>query len=354
MTDNKHITPPENQFKNIHNIAPKVRVDYVDLLKGITILWIIWIHAGSYDFGNYRNPIFFFASGIFFKLTDAKTFFSKRVWTIIIPFLFFYISSIPFRYIVDLWDTRSFEAFNWNRILDIFKIIDRSDYLTLNVPLWFLMTLFMIQSFSFIVFRLKKWIIFVLALLSLLFFDELESIPSLFMINNALAWFGYFAIGYISGKPLIKYLNSLPRKVFVFLLSLFILIGCIVFEQLEIADWHNLIGKTKLIVFIVCFMTFFSFLNGMKSLQFLRFYGKNSLIVLGAHLWILVPIQRLMFRLLRIHHPLIGLGMAIATAVLLVPVIIWMNKHIPFLVGKRKDVKTSTDSISIPDLGKSE
>lgn len=92
----------------------------------------------------------------------------------------------------------------------------------------------------------------------------------------------------------------------------------------------------------------------MKSLQFLRFYGKNSLIVLGAHLWILVPIQRLMFRLLRIHHPLIGLGMAIATAVLLVPVIIWMNKHIPFLVGKRKDVKTPTDSIAIPNQDKSD
>lgn len=273
---------------------------------------------------------------------------------IIIPFLFFYIASIPFRYIIDLWDTRSFEAFHWNRILDIFKIIDRADYLSLNVPLWFLMTLFMIQSFSFIVFRLKKWIIFVLALLSLLFFEELSSIPSLFMINNALAWFGYFAIGYLSGKPLIKYLNTLPRKVFVFLLSLFILIGCIVFEQLEIADWHNLIGKTKLIVFIICFMTFFSFLNGMKSLQFLRFYGKNSLIVLGAHLWILVPIQRLMFRLLRFHHPLIGLGMAIATAILLIPVIKWMNRYIPFLVGKRKDVKTPTDSISISDLGKSE
>ena len=268
--------------------------------------------------------------------------------------MFFYIASIPFRYIVDLWDTRSFEAFNWNRILDIFKIIDRSDYLTLNVPLWFLMTLFMIQSFSFIVFRLKKWIIFVLALLSLLFFDELESIPSLFMINNALAWFGYFAIGYLSGKPLIKYLNSLPRKVFVFLLSLFILIGCIVFEQLEIADWHNLIGKTKLIAFIICFMTFFSFLNGMKSLQFLRFFGKNSLIVLGAHLWILIPIQVITYRLLRTFHPLIGLGMAIATAILLVPVIIWMNRYIPFLVGKHKDVKTLTGSVSISNLCKSD
>lgn len=346
----KQITPPENNNGDSLKIVPKVRVDYVDLLKGITILWIIWIHAGSYDFGNYRNPIFFFASGIFFKLTDAKSFFSKRVWSIIIPFLFFYISSIPFRYIVDLWDTRSFEAFDWNRIMDIFMIIDRYDYLSLNGPLWFLITLFVIQTFSVIVFRLNKWIIFVIALLSLLFFEELSSIPSLFMINNALAWFGYFAVGYLSGKPLIRYLNSLPRKIFVFLFSLFILIGCIVFEQLEIADWHNLIGKTKLIVFIICFMTFFSFLNGMKSLEFLRFYGKNSLIVLGAHMWILIPIKRIMYRLLRTDHPLIGLGMAITTAIILVPVIIWMNKHIPFLVGKqnhfKSDIKVASQSIS--------
>lgn len=267
---------------------------------------------------------------------------------IIIPFLFFYIASIPFRYIIDLWDTRSFEAFDWNRILDIFNIIDRHDYLSLNVPLWFLMTLFMIQTFSFIVFRLNKWIILALALLSLVFFEELSDIPSLFMINNALAWFGYFAIGYLTGKPLIKYLNSLPRKVFVFTLTLLILAGCIIFEQFEIADWHNLVGKTKLIVFIVCFMTFFSFLNGMKSLQFLRFFGKNSLIVLGAHLWILVPIQRISFRLLRTTDPLIGLVMAIITAILLIPVINWMNCHIPFFVGKHKDIKQTVDLNSLP------
>lgn len=329
--------PPRIQIisRGSTKVYPKVRVDYVDLLKGITILWIIWIHAGSYDFGNYRNPIFFYASGIFFKLTDAKTFFTKRVFMIIIPFLFFYLASIPFRFIVDLWDFRTTHAFDWNRILDIFKVLDRSDYLSLNVPLWFLLTLFMIQAFSFIVFRLNKTTILVLALLSLIFFEELSSIPSLFMVNNALAWFGYFAIGYLTGKPLIKYLNSLPRKVFVFILTLLILAGCIIFERFEIADWHNLVGKTKLIVFIVCFMTFFSFLNGMKSLQFLRFFGKNSLIVLGAHLWILVPIQRISFRLLRTTDPLIGLVMAILTAILLIPVIIWMNKHIPYLVGKR-------------------
>lgn len=341
-------SPPKSQFKESLKTVPEVRVDYIDLLKGIAILWIIWVHSGVPECAKYGNSIFFFTSGIFFKLTDAKKFFSKRVWMIIIPFLFFYLASIPFRFIVDLWDFRTIEAFDWNRIFDIFRIEDRNDYLSLNVPLWFLLTLFMVQSFSFIVFRLNQWIILALALLSLVFFEELYRIPSLFMINNALAWFGYFAIGYLTGKPLIKYLNSLRRKTFVFILSLLILAGCIIFEQFEIADWHNLIGKTKLIVFIVCFMTFFSFLNGMKSLQFLRFYGKNSLIVLGAHLWILIPLQRITTRFWGPINPIVGLGVSIITAILLVPVIIWMNRYIPFLVGKHKPIKNTVNSASMP------
>lgn len=307
-------------------------------MKGLTILWIIWIHSDHPDFGNYRNPIFFFASGIFFKLSDAKTFFSKRVLMIIIPFIFFYLASVPFRYIVDLWDFRSFQAFNWSRLMDIFMVVGRWDYLSLNVPLWFLVTLFMIQCYSYIVFRLPKWTILILAILSLIFFEELNDIPSPFMMNNALSWFCYFAFGYLIGKPIIGYLNSLPRKVFVFVISLLIVIGCVLFEQLEVTDWHNLVGKTKLVVFIVCFMTFFSFFNGWSKLEVLRFFGKNSLIVLGAHVWILIPIERVMFRLTQIHHPWLGFIMAIMTAIILIPVINWMNRYIPFLIGKKREL----------------
>lgn len=308
----------------------------MDLLKGITILWIIWIHTDAPNFGNFRNPIFFYASGIFFKLTDAKSFFTKRVLMIIIPFIFFYIASIPFRFIVDLWDFRTIQAFDWSRLFDIFKIIGRHDYLSLNVPLWFLLSLFMIQTFSFIIFRLPNFVIFICAIVSLMFFDELSQIPTPVMINNALAWFGFFAFGYLTGKPLIKFMDSITRKTYVILVSLLILMGCMLIEHSEISDWHGLVEKIKLLAFTVSFMTLFSFFDGLKKLEILRFFGKNSLIVLGAHLWILVPIERIMYRLTRLHDPVIGLGMAIVTAIILIPIIKWMNQYIPFLVGKRQ------------------
>lgn len=260
---------------------------------------------------------------------------------IIIPFLFFYIASIPFRYVVDLWDTRSFTAFDWNRIMDIFCIESRSDYLSLNVPLWFLLALFWIQVFSFVLFKLPRWIILVLSALSLFFITELNrDFPTPFMLNNALAWFGYFGFGYLFGKPLIKFLNSMPRKMLVFIITLAVVLLCFWIESLEVADWYSMIRKAKLFAFVICFMTFFSFFNDWKKLEILRFFGKNSLIVLGAHLWILVPIERVMFRLLRFHSPWVGLGMSIATAIILIPIILWMNKNIPYLVGKKPEVNS--------------
>lgn len=269
---------------------------------------------------------------------------------LIIPFLLFYVLSIPFRYIVELWDTRSFTAFDWGRILELFSIEAKSDYLSLNVPLWFLFTLFWIHAFSFIIFRLPRWAIAMLSVVSLVFFKELyENFPTLFMINNALAWFGYFGFGYILGKPLIRFLNSARRKVLLFLACLSVFTACIWAQRQGIGEISGetvdmgIIGRANQIVFIIGFMTFFSFFNGWKKLEILRFFGKNSLIVLGAHLWVLIPIERAMFRLLRFHSPWVGLGMSVATAIILIPIIIWMNRHIPSLVGKGSKSVPSTN-----------
>ena len=277
--------------------------------------------------------MFFFTSGIFFRIINSKTFLSKRIFAIIIPFIFFYIVSIPFRLIIDLWDYRTLSGFDWTRIFEIFSISARNDYLSINVPLWFLLTLFWIQIFSFILFRMNKWLILLLSITSIGLYEFIYSIPSPFMLNNALAWFGYFALGYLIGKHIIQYLNSVSRKFVTFALSTIVLIACIAFERYGICDWYNLIGKTKLIVIVIAALTFFSFFNNLQLMEFLRFFGKNSLIVLGAHIWVLIPVERLMFKLTGIHSPYLGLLMTIMTAAFLIPIILWMNKRIPSLVG---------------------
>lgn len=111
---------------------------------------------------------------------------------------------------------------------------------------------------------------------------------------------------------------------------------CVAFEKCGMNDFHEFVEHAKYLSFIVAFTAFMSFFNGMASLEALRFFGKNSLIVLGAHLWILIPLGRIMFKLTGIHNPWIGFGMAIATAIILIPVINILNKKVPYLVGKQK------------------
>lgn len=255
---------------------------------------------------------------------------------ILVPFCFFYVASIPFRYIIDTWDNRVFDNFDWSRILDLFKIEARADYLSLNVPLWFPLTLFVIQTYSFVVFRLGKKAILFLAILSLIFFKELNLIPTPFMLNNAFAWFGYFAFGYVVGKPLIGYLKSFKNKIIALSVTLFVILGCLVAESDNPEIMHGIIEKIRLVSFSVFFMTFFSFFNGMKSLEILRFFGKNSFAVLGTHVWIIVPLKRILYKTTGgLQDPCLGFLMAVITALLLIPLITCMNKHIPRCVGKR-------------------
>ncbi len=323
----QYITPPENRIS-------KPRVDYIDLLKGITILWIIWIHTDCPDFGNFTNPVFFFASGIFFKLTDIKTFLVKRWYAIIIPFLFFYVASIPFRIIVDYWDYRDLSAFDWGRILELFYVMPRTDYLSLNVPLWFLLCLFFMQLIGLGLFRLNKWIILSFCIVTLIFSPEIRLVPTPFMISGAIGFFGYFGLGYLLGKPLINYMANRKRQIIVLLTSLLILIGTYLFKEI---NHHTLIeaaDRLKQLSFVVAFMTFFSFLDSKPWLSIIRFFGKESLIVLGAHLWILIPLERIAHKFFD-HNPLLGFILAVITAAILIPTISILKSKLPLLVGKR-------------------
>ena len=52
-------------------MAQKKRIEYIDCIKGLTILWVVVYHFGPENIPEwvtigYRMPLFFFLSGIFF------------------------------------------------------------------------------------------------------------------------------------------------------------------------------------------------------------------------------------------------------------------------------------------------
>lgn len=313
----------------------KGRVDYIDLMKGLTILWIIWIHSDHPDFDYYRTPVFFFISGIFFKLSDIKSFFVKRWRTIVVPFLFFYLLCVPLSCLYEIWEYRTWDISFLSRVTDLFYIESGIEGFKVNPPLWFLMALLWMHLFAFAIFRLPKWAILSIACLSIFFQQTFNTgFPTPLAINNALMWFGYFAIGYLSGKSLIGYLSSTKRKISVFSATLLTVIAFMVYDYLDLPDWHRLAWNAKLLAFMACYMSFFSFFDGRRELELLRFFGQNSMIVLGGHYWIVRPITHLFNTWTGTANIWLGLLASVITAILLIPVIRLMNSRIPYLIGK--------------------
>lgn len=282
-----------------------------------------------------HNIVFFFASGLFFKPTDFKTFINKRIHGLLIPFLFFYIMSIPYYILVDLWDNHfTCLTFDWTCVFDLFKVGCRTDYLSLDAPLWFLLALFWIQLISNVVLKLNHWVVALSVVCVFMLKSQIVSWVTPFMINNALYGYGYFIAGYMLGKPLMQYLSRGMRQKWIALFVSICLMCITYFSNLSIEAIVNLKECVNSLAFAVGFMTFWSFFDGNKNLNFLRYFGKNTLIVLGAHFWLLLPCQRFIYKIVKIHDPLVGLLVTIIIALLLVPMINQMNKRIPYLVGK--------------------
>lgn len=108
--------------------------------------------------------------------------------------------------------------------------------------------------------------------MSFFFMTELRAWPTYFMFNQACVWFGYFSVGFLFGKPLIRIMNTYGRKAFVLVVSLMLIMTCIGVEKTVVSEHIYLVEQFKYLAFIVMFMAAFSFFNGCRHLEVLRFF----------------------------------------------------------------------------------
>lgn len=345
---NKKIPPPKNKADKQHythtNVLTHERLEWIDVLKSFLIIGVVFFHTPGHPewwTASHVNSVFFFIAGIFFKPRSFKCFISWHFKSLIIPFIIFYLLSIPFRLIVDFWDCRSFSNLKYTMIFDLLHFESKSDYLYANVPLWFLLCLFWVQIYWWVINKLPTTIQYLLLICIFFFRESLNSIPSLFMMNNALCWTLYFGIGKICGKVLIQICSQSYSKALVILALALGLMSLVFF----IDNNYHIFLTIFYISWCLVLLSFFSLLRNVNIPKMVMFWGVNSLIILGTHLWVLIPLQRIQFMLTRSHNEWLALIICLLCSMILIPVV---NMFVKILPTKNKvfPIKQHENTIS--------
>lgn len=318
------------------------RIDYIDLVKGFAILWVVWWHTCHPAILDpyYHVPIFFFVSGIFFKDMPLKQFVEKKTSTILVPFIFFYLISYPYRMAVHLWDHHTLNGFPWLSIFDVFKSMPNGDYLYVNVPIWFLLCLFNVNIIYYLLNKLPQWIQWLYVAFVMSMTHIIVSISTPFFINDAIRWTAYFAIGHLVGSNYLRLLEErtkLPR-LFLILVPLYVSLRMVTvcFSSLPLPVVSLLQNGTAL-CFIFFIIAFFSLFQHTDRLKLLRFYGVNSLLVLGFHVPILIIFQRIVTKFWGGVNYWGGFAVFVSTALVLYFIIPLANRWLYIFLGKKHE-----------------
>lgn len=320
----------------------KQRILYIDLMKGLSITWVVWFHTTHPSFVNYgfRMPLFFLASAIFFKMYPIKEFIEKKVYQICIPFVFFYLIYYLFMILSYAISNNSLAGFDYSCIFDIFKPYKGNGGPTVNPPLWFIMALLNLQIILYISASLIKnriCLLFLSLAISLFASVYLFETYTYFQFGRALRYFFYYAFGYLYGKDIIKNIEENHRKsAAIFLFAASVLAVTIVSEQfLHSHNSHVVIDYFQITALVVLLIYLFRLVQNLSIMRPLKYYGSNSYIVLGCNEMILSSLLVLYLHLFGQMNVVTGFFHWILTMVFLIPVIKVCNRYIPELVGKK-------------------
>ena len=139
----------------------KPRITYIDTMKGICIILVVIYHCCpklftlidpglNHYLQQFRIPMYYFLSGLFFKTYGSFVEFLKRkVNNLIVPFFFFLaLAAVIFM----LWDWRCHTTFDTQLL---YKWLYTDD-IWLNGPLWFLMSLFWTNILYWVVVKVTR------------------------------------------------------------------------------------------------------------------------------------------------------------------------------------------------------
>lgn len=349
-------------FNESTNLS-KNRIDWIDTAKGIGILLVVFGHAFTMENSlikiyiySFHLPLFFFLSGLLFKYEKYKSYFaflSSKVKTLIVPYLFFCITSYIVGYIIKL-KSGPFDPV----IVPTIKSIvfgDGSHLAQLNnVALWFLPCLFITEHIFFFIIKASRQTrnitisLVVLPVVGILFSIYVKKhIP--WSANVAIIASTFYGLGYLSYRFKATVDHFVSNKMNGLVSSALFFISFVASLLNGRVDMNSNFYGNPILFYISALAgvaIYIKLSTLIDKVKFINYIGRNSLIIFGTHFLVFQLIAN--YNLLKfIYNPYFKIQDDVYTnlmlytiigIVLTIPLIYVINTFAPFLIGRKRQV----------------
>lgn len=278
-------------MNNIKAYEPK-HIKWIDILKGIGIILVVFGHVHSNDIiynwiYSFHMPLFFFAGGCVYKKKDVLEDIKRRLNTIVIPYFSFGFLILVYWQLVER-KFRYSELSFWDSVVGLFR--GQFGSLEFNVHLWFLPAFFV----TVILFNLlqniggKKLTHIVVILMSVAF--VVFPLPELVWgIDRVFKFIGFYAIGNIFADYKVdKQITKCPILIKVIISGILVLGSFALTYYRWDKNWMwyitGIIGIVAVAVISIA----------MKRSKLLERLGKSTLAILCVH----GPVYRVLIKVL--------------------------------------------------------
>jgi fucose 4-O-acetylase-like acetyltransferase len=275
-------------------LSGKRRIQFIDLAKGVCIILVVLFHAKVLTpqtplLSNLRMPLYFFLSGLFFKTYGSTAnFVVKKVNKILVPFVFFYIIAE----IVCVLRLVTVHSYNWTGVQEHLLRFD----LTCNIPLWFLLCLFITNLIFCVLRRLLKnevafsFAVVVCALIGVALGED--GVSGFAWSATALTALPFFYFGYMSNRISWLYPNKCDKYN---LLIAVAVIGIAFAINYYSANAHISMRENRFVgSALASYVSSALIVAGVlmlckvvRHIPWVSYVGRYSIVVLGTHMIVL-------------------------------------------------------------------
>lgn len=333
-----------------------VREEWADIAKFIAIFLMVWAHIGiEYDIRLFIHifhmPIFFFLSGYFEKDKNKPLLHSllKNMRTLLKPYFFFSIFAISYCWIYPYRHPELYPGIDsatdfFIAIIKGLLIMDDSvsfRYFMPNFPLWFLAALFIVRFlFSILnrfIYNLKYkdllWVTVIV--LSLAIFPYFVNIRY-YSLDSAIMGMGFYVSGFLFHKyNCLRFVKRnvgwLPVFSFLFLLIFGYKNGMI--DMNAGLYGHNIAVFYMNAIIGILMVISLSIIISSKRLTYFAMLGRNSIIILGTHVMLILGLK---FVFASLGIPLMFFSTFLMTVLVMffsIPIIRIIHNRISFILN---------------------